>query len=99
MIAGIELLSSLRSHCERRDPYRVVLSMGQRGMGPCVRRDDSDYGGFTALQVVSLRLAGELLHRDAEVIGKHGFDDLRFLGIELLPGRRDRGLIDQRFGA
>ena len=29
----------------------------------------------------------------------HGVDDLLFLGIELLPGRGDRGLVDQRLGA
>src|SRR4051812_35143590 len=47
----------------------------------------------------SLRLAGELLHRGAELIGQHRLDDPGFLGIELLFGRRHRGLVDQRLGA
>ena len=51
------------------------------------------------LPIASLRLAGELLHRGPEVIGKHGVDDPLFLGIELLPGRGQRGLVNQRLGA
>lgn len=46
-----------------------------------------------------LSLAHELLHRYAKLIGVHGVDDLLFLGVELLPGRRDGGLVDQRLGA
>ena len=57
------------------------------------------FAGTTVSPMASLRFAGELFHRDAEVIGKHGFDDPLFLGIELLPGRRNGGLIDQRLGA
>ena len=46
-----------------------------------------------------LPLAGELLHRDAEFIGLHTADDVLCFGIELLFGRRERGLVDQRLGA
>src|SRR5688572_11524938 len=42
-----------------------------------------------------LPLAGELLHRNTEIVGVHRVDDLLFLGIELLPDRRHRGLVDQ----
>src|SRR5258706_12242792 len=54
---------------------------------------------YAASAATLLPLARELLHRDTEFIGVHAVDDLLFFGIKLLPGRGDRGLIDQRLGA
>src|ERR1700730_9956861 len=62
-------------------------------MGPCVRRDDS------RRQRLLLPLARKFLHCRAKLFGVHGIDDLLFFGIELLPGRGNRSLVDQRFGA
>jgi hypothetical protein len=44
-------------------------------------------------------LAREFLYRNAKLFCLHGGDDLRFFGVKLLPGRGNRGLVDQRLGA
>src|SRR2546423_7560412 len=53
---------------------------------------------YAASAATLLPLAGELLHRGAELIRVHAVDDLLFFGGKLLPGRGERGLVDQRFG-
>src|SRR5438552_7980533 len=45
-----------------------------------------------------LSLAGELLHRRAKFIRLHSLDDFLFFGVELLFGRGEGSLVDQRLG-